>query len=291
MIRRHVIRSCWWPTAARSPGGSCGPPGPWASPRWRCTRTPMPGPHVAEADLAVRLPGVAPAETYLRSTLILDAAVLAGPTPSTRVRLPVRSRGDFARACVGRRARLGGAAGRRHRRHGLEDRLQGLMRGRRRAHPAPRSSSTATTSRRRAVAALGWPCWSRRRPVAGAGHAGGARARASWPTRRGRAARGGGGVRRRHRLPGALRDRAAPHRGAGAGRRLRRNGGAVRAGVQHPAPAPEDRGGGAFARGHPRARRRSGRRRRPPRPGRRIRQRRHRRVRGGRRTASPTSSR
>ena len=31
-------------------------------------------PHVAEADLAVRLPGVAPADTYLRHDLLLDAA-------------------------------------------------------------------------------------------------------------------------------------------------------------------------------------------------------------------------
>ena len=31
-------------------------------------------PHVAEADMAVRLPGVTPADTYLRSALILDAA-------------------------------------------------------------------------------------------------------------------------------------------------------------------------------------------------------------------------
>ncbi len=31
-------------------------------------------PHVAEADTAVRLPGTAPVDTYLRSALILDAA-------------------------------------------------------------------------------------------------------------------------------------------------------------------------------------------------------------------------
>ena len=35
-------------------------------------------PHVAEADLAVRLPGVAPADTYLRHDLLLDAARRTG---------------------------------------------------------------------------------------------------------------------------------------------------------------------------------------------------------------------
>src|SRR5215216_1440484 len=35
-------------------------------------------PHVCEADLAVRLPGSAPADTYLRSDLLVDAALRAG---------------------------------------------------------------------------------------------------------------------------------------------------------------------------------------------------------------------
>ncbi len=35
-------------------------------------------PHVAEADVAVRLPGAAPADTYLRADLIIDAAQRAG---------------------------------------------------------------------------------------------------------------------------------------------------------------------------------------------------------------------
>ena len=37
-------------------------------------------PYVAEADLAVRLPGTAPAQTYLRSDLIVEAALRAGAT-------------------------------------------------------------------------------------------------------------------------------------------------------------------------------------------------------------------
>src|SRR5690348_9189083 len=35
-------------------------------------------PHVNEADAAVRLPGVTPADTYLRADLIVDAARAAG---------------------------------------------------------------------------------------------------------------------------------------------------------------------------------------------------------------------
>ncbi len=35
-------------------------------------------PHVAEADLAVRLPGLSPADTYLRTDLLLDAALRSG---------------------------------------------------------------------------------------------------------------------------------------------------------------------------------------------------------------------
>ena len=35
-------------------------------------------PHVAEADLAVRLPGLSPADTYLRTDRLLDAAVRSG---------------------------------------------------------------------------------------------------------------------------------------------------------------------------------------------------------------------
>src|SRR5215510_10341936 len=35
-------------------------------------------PHVAEADAAVRLPGHAPADTYLRAELLIDAALRAG---------------------------------------------------------------------------------------------------------------------------------------------------------------------------------------------------------------------
>lgn len=41
-------------------------------------------PHTGEADVAVRLPGNAPSETYLRADLLIEAAGRAGPTRSTR---------------------------------------------------------------------------------------------------------------------------------------------------------------------------------------------------------------
>lgn len=40
-------------------------------------------PHVREADTAVRLPGDAPADTYLRGDLLVRAARAAAPTRST----------------------------------------------------------------------------------------------------------------------------------------------------------------------------------------------------------------
>ena len=55
------------PTAARSPPGSSAPRGPWASPPSRCSPTPTRTRRSSrDADEAVRLPGSAPADTYLR---------------------------------------------------------------------------------------------------------------------------------------------------------------------------------------------------------------------------------
>jgi propionyl-CoA carboxylase alpha chain len=58
-------------------------------------------PHVAEADLAVRLPGVAPADTYLRSALILDAASRAGADAIHPGYGFLSESGDFARVVDG----------------------------------------------------------------------------------------------------------------------------------------------------------------------------------------------
>ena len=59
----------WWPTGARSPGGSCARARAMGiTTRGRVLGPRRRRPHVAEADEAVRLPGAAPADTYLRST-------------------------------------------------------------------------------------------------------------------------------------------------------------------------------------------------------------------------------
>jgi propionyl-CoA carboxylase alpha chain len=58
-------------------------------------------PHVAEADLAVRLPGVAPGDTYLRHDLVLDAARRAGADAVHPGYGFLSESGDFARGVIG----------------------------------------------------------------------------------------------------------------------------------------------------------------------------------------------
>ena len=127
-----------------------------------------------------------------------------------------------------------------------------------------------------AAATSGSRCWSRpRSAAAGAGCGSCEDPDALARGRRGRPAGGRVGVRRRHRVPGAVRRRPAPRRGADPRRRARRGRAPVRARVLHPAPLPEDRRGepvaGRRRRAARRARRRGrGRRARPsatPAPG------------------------
>ena len=55
-------------------------------------------PHVREADLAVRLPGSAPADTYLRADLLIEAARVTGADAVHPGYGFLSESGDFARA-------------------------------------------------------------------------------------------------------------------------------------------------------------------------------------------------
>ncbi|MGD0882948.1 MAG: biotin carboxylase N-terminal domain-containing protein [Acidimicrobiales bacterium] len=58
-------------------------------------------PHVTEADLSVHLPGVSPADTYLRHDLLLDAARRSGADAVHPGYGFLSESGDFARAVIG----------------------------------------------------------------------------------------------------------------------------------------------------------------------------------------------
>ena len=173
-------------------------------------------PYVREADHAVRLPGNAPADTYLRIDLILEAARRTGRRRDPPgLRLPVRERRLRPRRHR-RRADLGRAGARVDRGDGLQDRGQGdHARGRR----ARRSTAPDRPDRGRPPAA-GEGVRRRRWPR----HAGRPHAR---PTCAGEIAAAEAeaavGLRRRHRLRRAVRRARPPRRGAG---RRRRRGGA-----------------------------------------------------------------
>ena len=123
---------------ARSPPASSAPPTSWASPPSPSSPTPTPTrPYVALADEAVRLPGAAPADTYLRGDL-LDR----GRPRHRRRRRPPRLRLPLGERRVrprlrGGRADLRRAAARGDRGHGLEDRGQGADGGGRGARRCP----------------------------------------------------------------------------------------------------------------------------------------------------------
>ena len=115
-------------------------------------------PHVREADMAVRLPGVSPSDTYLRSAMILDAAARSGADAIHPGYGFLSESGDFARVVTGAGFTWVGPGGGGHRRHGIQGRVQGPDAGRRASPPWP--SITIEDGRLPDDAdldALGWP--------------------------------------------------------------------------------------------------------------------------------------
>ena len=256
-------------TAGGQPGRDRPPglrhlPARWASRRSPSTPTPTPTRRTSrEADHAVRLPGDAPAETYLRVDLIVarPRAGRRGRGPP-RLRLPRRER-RLRRGGDRRRADLGRPAGQGDRGDGLEVEAKALLAEAGRADAADAGPTPTEVDR---LPGAGQGVRRRRRP----GHAD----RRATPTTLAEAvavgpARGGRRVRRRHGLLRAVRrDAAGTSRCRSSPTRHGTVVAARRAGVLDPAPAPEDRRGGAVAGGRRRAAASSCARRRSRRPGR-----------------------
>ena len=114
-------------------------------------------PHVAEADLAVRLPGVSPADTYLRHDLIIDAARRTGADAVHPGYGFLSESGDFARAVTGAGLIWVGPAGRAIDAMGSKIGAKDMMR----AAGVPTLPSVTVDGDEppdpEEVAALGWP--------------------------------------------------------------------------------------------------------------------------------------
>ena len=116
-------------------------------------------PFVREADVAVRLPGNTPAETYLRADLVLEAAQRTGADAIHPGYGFLSENAEFARAGDRRRADLGRPGAGVDRADGLQDRVQAADGGRRR--PGARPTTPPRPPPRRTCR-----CWSRPRRVA-----------------------------------------------------------------------------------------------------------------------------
>ena len=234
--------TCWWPTAARSPAG--------------CSRTcrdlgigtvavhsdaDADAPFVREADVAVRLPGSTPAETYLRGDLVVRAALAAGADAVHPGYGFLSENADFAAAVLDAGLTWVGPTPEAIGAMALEGGGQEADgRGRRARAPGARRRRTSPRPTCR--------CWSRRPRAAAA--AGMRVVRHPRPAGRGSSSRPRGGavrVRRRDRVLRAVRRARPARRGAGARRHPRRRRRARRAGLLGAAPAPEGRRGGTRA--------------------------------------------
>ena len=185
-------------------------------------------PFVRDADEAVRLPGSAPAETYLNVEALLAAAAATGADSVHPGYGFLSENAGFARACAAAGLTFVGPDPGGDRGHGVQDRRQGAD-GRGRGAGAARRGVRRRERPGPGRAGQG----GRRDRLPGAGQGGVRRRRPRHADRQPpvRSGRGGGQrpprgrvrVRRRHGVPGALRRFAPAHRGPD----LRRPGGTV----------------------------------------------------------------
>ena len=98
-VLRLCSSRCWSPTGARSPAGSSGPPGGWASGRSRSTPRPTPGCRSSPRRTRRSLIGPAnPAQSYRNAEAILAAAKATGAEAIHPGYGFLSENADFARA-------------------------------------------------------------------------------------------------------------------------------------------------------------------------------------------------
>ena len=202
-------------------------------------------PFVREADEAVHLPGSTPADTYLNIPAILAAVAATGADAVHPGYGFLSEQAPFARACADAGVIFVGPTPEAIEAMGSKLAAKALMEQAGGAGAPGRDGGRGRRRDRRGrvgrVPGAGEGGVRRRR----ARHA--RRPRAGRSRRRGRlgGARSGIGVRRRHRVPRALRRRPSPHRGADLRRHPRQRDPPLRARVLDPASLPEDHRGGA----------------------------------------------
>ena len=193
--------------------------------------------HAREADAAVRLPGAAPADTYLRGDLIVKAALAAGADAVHPGYGFLSENADFARAVLDAGLVWIGPPPEAIEAMASKTRAKELMGAADR--PCTRDGAPRPTCR----------CWSRRRRAAADAACASYATSATWTAELdGRPRRGRERLRRRRGLRRALRGERPPRRGPDPRRHPRHRLGARHPRLLPPAPPPEGHRGGPGAR-------------------------------------------